>query len=247
MLKRFLISVTPKIVLYCLWAIYIQLTISFVCTPILIYWGLPISSMSIIGNFIFAPFLFLFIFLSFIIFSTELINIPNYFFCTVLDQLSTLWIKTLALGSPHWLIGFAFPGIFWLVIFALSGAITIWLIRSWHLIYRLFILSFVLISGLLLLKYAQHLPKQHTLAYHQTTFIIENKNNTLTLTIPRTTLYAKSFSQWFSRTAHQELYKTFGHTRVQKIVLVNPTPHTQKIIQKNKETLGYQELALVFE
>ena len=57
--NNFLIKTVPKLVHALLWAIYMQVAISFVYIPILVYWGLPISYMSVVGNIIFAPFSFL--------------------------------------------------------------------------------------------------------------------------------------------------------------------------------------------
>lgn len=245
--KSFFANIIPKAIKSILWAVYIQLAISFVYIPILIYWGLPISYMSVIGNLIFAPFLFLFIFLSFIIFSTEILMIPNNFLCTLLNYFSALWIKILALGSPKWLIGFACPGIFWLAIFTISGIIVIWMLRTTKIFIRIIILLCVLTSQLAILKYAQLLPKKHIIIYRQTPINITNNNNILTMSITHTTFYEKNFKQWFLRSMQPELYKTFGHAKIQKIVLINPTKHTKKIIESHKEIIGYQDLVLVFD
>ncbi len=241
MLKKIFAQILIKTVHSIAWAIYIQLAISFVYIPILIYWGLPISYMSVIGNLIFTPFLFLFIFLSFIIFSTEILLIPNTFLCTALNSFCTFWLKILTLGSPQWLIGFAYPGFCILILFALSGIATIWLSRSWRLGYRTLFLGGVLTLGLTILK---QLPvtSQLTLACGKNTLNITQSNNKLTLTIPRMTIHEQNFKRWLTRTARPTLYKTFGHAEIYTIILINPTTHEREMIEQRQTELGYQKL-----
>lgn len=84
----------------------LQLLISIVILPILIAWGLPISIMSIIGNLIFAQFLTAFIFVSALLFTSDLLGIPNSFVATVLEWVTQAWHYVLSFGSAHWLVGF---------------------------------------------------------------------------------------------------------------------------------------------
>lgn len=99
----------PKISSKLLKFIHIQLFVSLISLPILVSWGLPISCMAPVGNFIFGPFLLLFLGLSCLIFFTEILYIPNSFFIWCLEQLTTLWHKLLNFGSQSWLISFCKP------------------------------------------------------------------------------------------------------------------------------------------
>ena len=85
----------------------LQLLISVVILPILIAWGLPISIMTIIGNLVFAHFLTAFIFVSALLFSSDLLGIPNSFIVITLEWITQIWHYLLSLGSAHWLIGFS--------------------------------------------------------------------------------------------------------------------------------------------
>lgn len=85
----------------------LQLLISIVILPILIAWGLPISIMSIVGNLIFAQFLTAFIFVSALLFTTDLLGIPNSFIATILEWITQIWHYVLSFGSAHWLVGFS--------------------------------------------------------------------------------------------------------------------------------------------
>ena len=75
--------------------------------PILIAWGLPISTMTIVGNLIFSQFLTVFILLSAILFTCDLIGIPNTLIVVCLDWTAHTWHYILSFGSAHWLVGFA--------------------------------------------------------------------------------------------------------------------------------------------
>ena len=85
----------------------LQLLISVVILPILIAWGLPISTMSIVGNLIFAQFLTAFIFVSALLFTSDLLGIPNNLIALALEWITQVWHYFLSFGSAHWLIGFA--------------------------------------------------------------------------------------------------------------------------------------------
>ena len=84
----------------------LQLLISIVILPVLIAWGLPISIMSIVGNLIFAQFLTAFIFVSALLFTTDLLGIPNYFIAQALELITNVWHYVLSWGSARWLVGF---------------------------------------------------------------------------------------------------------------------------------------------
>jgi len=90
----------------------LQLLITVVMLPILIAWGLPTSIMTIVGNLIFGQFLTAFIFVSAILFTCDLLGIPNSFVVIVLEWITNIWHYFLSFGSPHWLVGypsFIFP------------------------------------------------------------------------------------------------------------------------------------------
>lgn len=83
----------------------LQLFITVCSLPIFTYWGLPISIMTLVGNLIFSPILTIFIFLSAIIFFTELFFIPNTLCIQALDLVTQWWLNILSYGNKSWLIG----------------------------------------------------------------------------------------------------------------------------------------------
>ena len=90
-----------------------QLFLSLASLPILVAWGIPFSLATVMGNFLFSPFLTLFLLLSSLIFFTELIFIPNAWLIIALEYISNIWLWALSFGTKKWLVGFAIHG-FWI-------------------------------------------------------------------------------------------------------------------------------------
>ena len=72
--------------------LYLQILISFFSLPILLLWGIEVSLFCFAGNILFAPFLFLFLLFSSLIFFTQLAYMPNYFFIWCLQKLTAFWL-----------------------------------------------------------------------------------------------------------------------------------------------------------
>lgn len=81
----------------------IQFFLTLCSLPILLSWGLPLSYASIIGNFIFTPFLTLFLLLSSLIFFTELLYIPNGLIIVLLEWLASIWLYFISFSNRTWL------------------------------------------------------------------------------------------------------------------------------------------------
>ncbi len=96
-----------KLKINLLFFLELQLLISVVILPILIGWGLPISTMTIIGNLVFNQFLTVFIFISALLFTSDLVGIPNSYLATALEWVTHIWHYFLSWGSAEWLVGFS--------------------------------------------------------------------------------------------------------------------------------------------
>ena len=74
--------------------IHTQLLLNLFLFPVLVAYGLPISLLQILGNFIFIPIFTIFIFISFLIFISEILYIPNGFFVYLLELLTDIiyWV-----------------------------------------------------------------------------------------------------------------------------------------------------------
>ena len=93
----------------------IQLMVTLTSLPILIWWGLPISKVSFIGNLIFTPVLTIFLIISSLVFFTEFLNIPNLYLIKILEKITTLWNSILVCGQKNWLVGFSRINIIFIV------------------------------------------------------------------------------------------------------------------------------------
>jgi len=229
---------------YILRLVYIQIALAFVYIPILVYWGLPISLMSIVGNIIFAPFLMLCILCAFFIFFFELLYIPNGIWCTLFEHLTQCWTTLLLHGSPNWLIGFAHPGIFYLVLFALAGISSLAISRNWRPLLRVLLIGLVLTSGMFMLKYGTKKSHLHVITYQNKSCTVTQEGDTLCLTIDHSGLRKKNFASWFNTIIKKELYRTFGRGTVDTVKLIKPTQYTRDVIQEHKDILGYQKLIM---
>jgi hypothetical protein len=107
----------------------IQFFISLVSLPLLIAWGIPISIMSPLANFIFTPLMILFLWMSCITTICIITHIPSTFFETILQQLTYLWLYLLSFSKPSWLVGFPISSIW------LSALITL-IIITWYIFIR---------------------------------------------------------------------------------------------------------------
>lgn len=102
---------------YLLSFIYSQLIATVISFPILISWGLPISFMTCIGNFLFSPILSLFLILSSLLFITELLGIPNFFIAKLLELNTSFLEYGLSFGRKSWLVYFYMPPAWFIILF----------------------------------------------------------------------------------------------------------------------------------
>ena len=80
--------------------LFMQSFLTLISLPILVEWGLAFSLTSFLGNCFFAPFISIYLALSFFIFFTELCALPNFFFIAALEKVTFLWVwLTELLGS----------------------------------------------------------------------------------------------------------------------------------------------------
>lgn len=109
---------------YILSFLELQLVISLMSLPILIAWGIPVSIMSLVANFIFTPLLILFLWVSSLATICIITKIPCTFFEIILNKLTEFWLYLLSFSKPSWLIGFPIKMIFVSIIIFI--AVVIW-------------------------------------------------------------------------------------------------------------------------
>lgn len=117
-IKEHITGISKSISAYLYRFILLQLFITLISWPILIAWGLPLSLLSPIGNLIFSPFLYSALFLSSLLFFTELVGIPNMLIAWAFETLCTWWLKLLAWHDNRLILACAQPYWWILVIIA---------------------------------------------------------------------------------------------------------------------------------
>ncbi len=132
--------------------IYVQLYLSLISSPILIYWGLPISIASPLGNILFNPLLVAFLFFSSLLFFSELLSIPNHLCAILLNYCTQFMDYSAGFGRQEWLLGFAKPfvALLWLIpLFTLLVIHYRYNRKSWRGVISLSILSIAISIGLM--------------------------------------------------------------------------------------------------
>jgi len=167
-----------KAKVYCTNFLKIQFIASAASLPILINWGIPISIMTLVGNFIFSPVLTIFLTLSSLVLFTEILHIPNLFLIYLLEITTNTWEYLISFGSKKWLLGFNQEIFVSILIYSAIGILIL------KIISKVFLYVFITIIALTLINY-QTIPQlqQHkkiSSQYEQQIFknlkIIENNN-----------------------------------------------------------------------
>ena len=214
----------------------LQLLISVVMLPILIAWGLPISTMAIIGNLIFAQFLTAFIFVATILFTCDLIGISNTYPVFCLDWITSIWHYFLSFGSTNWLVGY--PSCMFPISLLLAiAACGIYFQKKYTQYQRLLILIILCAAtpvGTFLLKknYIHAIVLQGAQKFH----IIQH-NGTI-YAFDCGALGARPDSQsWIEYTLTPAMIKNMGATHIDVLVLCKSNSRTKGAVQALTECI----------
>lgn len=79
--------------------LFAQLFLTTFSLPIILWWGLPISALTVVGNIIFNPFIALFLLFSTLLFFCELAYLPSAAIVWALEKLTDAWLWLVAQGS----------------------------------------------------------------------------------------------------------------------------------------------------
>lgn len=206
---------------------HVQLFLSLASLPVLVAWGLPFSLMTVLGNFIFTPFLTFFLLISTFIFFSELLHIPNDFLIYALEKLYALWMYLLEYGSTAWLYGIDQWGLITGCLCTLIACILLhhkqWgrEKNSWK------VLSFLLLTPFLYQKVRSFFPqKSHIFCIKKTALITSDKG--IVSVIDYGALgEKKSAGTWIQYTFLAEILKQYGSVRFGTITC--PYANTQTI------------------
>ncbi|MGA9530917.1 MAG: hypothetical protein WBQ73_03465, partial [Candidatus Babeliales bacterium] len=200
--------------------IKLHLFVTLFCSPILIGWGIPISLISPLGNFIFHPFLILFLFFSTLTFFSELICIPNALFITALDYTTKLWISLLQTVPYNSLIGFKKPPLFFLISITFC-TLAIPLLRSEKVQW----FSYCSLTLLLILSCSvpHYQGYHHRLPCNKGTVSFMHHNGKVIVIDPGYMGQKSSATSWARYTLLPEIIQKTGQTTINYFILLQPS------------------------
>ena len=213
----------PKICAWLLRFAQLQLFISLIAFPILLCWGLPLSPLSILGNLLFGPILTLFLFLSSVLFFTELIHIPNKAIAWLLDMVTNLWLKLLHVESHPWLYGFPKPPLVLLLTIPLLAILMLHFRKFKHSYQTVLCLVALLLGSCFYIKTAYTTTQAvETMPCNRGTITIVHDQQNLIVIDPGVIGQKISAATWVEYTLIPHIIKTSGKTTIDSLILLQP-------------------------
>jgi len=201
-----------------------QLLVTIASIPILVGSGLPLSIMTLVGNFAFSQVLVAFLVVSSLVFFTQIFGIPNAWLIITLEKLTTTWDNVLNLGNQDWLLGFAQPS-FWFL--ASIPVITFLILQSrfvvgtWRRIVALLLISFSCIFGLQFCSRVVNAPPKE-ICLQSKLEIKRNANGSLTIIDHGFFNRKKSVEKFVNFEFRQYMTKTYGDIEIAEFIIANP-------------------------
>lgn len=202
----------------------LQLYLNLCSLPILIAWGLPISLLTPLGNYIFNPFLVIFLLCSSVIFFFELLVIPNGWLIWCLEKIGALWIGVMPAASS-WLTGcIQLPWIILLVIPVLATCILFHKrTRSYGRSIGCFLAMLCAIYG-----YSFYTTRTTTLVMHadcgkKGAVTVIHDRGQLVVIDPGVIGGRSSAGSWLSYTLAPQVIKATGNARIDYLILLQPS------------------------
>jgi len=213
--------------------VYLQLCITLTTLPILLYWGIPISLLSIIGNLLFSPFLTAFLFLCTIIFFTQLLAIPNSIFIKLADYIVQVWLYVMSIPSKNALYYLPQPPWFIIMIIAIASYIILHqkiIISVWKK--NILLLVMVIGCGFLINYNAPHVAPISQLECNGGAITIICCKNKLCIIDPGVIGKTLSAPDWIEYTLIPHLTKKFGTTHITDFIALQPGYSTFLALEK---------------
>ncbi len=205
-------------------ALQLQFFLTLISLPLLIWWGLPLSLLSVVGNLIFNPLITLFLFLASLTFFTELLHIPNGLLCSALEHTSSLWLALITVDAHPWLLGLA--RVSWGLILALP-IVTLGVMHYKKITTPLS--KTALLFGLLIvfctyLTFMARIQAPHyqELACNHGHVALLCEHNTVALIDPGVIGQRINCSSWIEYTLIPHLQRTTGKTTIEYVVALQP-------------------------
>jgi len=236
-----------KITHWILRFIQAQLLVSLVSLPLLASWGLPVSALSPVGNLIFLPFFMVFLFISSLLFFTELLYIPNGLFITLLDKISTFWLALMPENNHTPLIGFVKPNLFFLLCIPSATFFILSCKKIKTITTSILSLTALLALSIVYLKIIQA-PKdfiKQLPCNKGNVTLLYNKGKTIVID-PGVLGARISASSWITYTLIPEMIKACGKTHIDHLILMSPGTLLFEAIETLCKSLHVRHIYLVY-
>lgn len=202
----------------------LQLYLNLCSLPILVSWGLPISVLAPVGNYIFNPFLIVFLFIASLVFFCELIAMPNGLLIKAMEFCARGWMRVMPAASS-WLVGcVSLP---WWLILSIPGVATVILFnkytRSYGRSIACFLVIFCAVYGYSYYK-KQKTCVQMPIACsaHGAVTVIQVQGK-LVVIDPGYIGARGSAASWLSYTMAPQIIKATGNASIDYLILLQPS------------------------
>ena len=202
----------------------LQLYINLCSLPILVSWGLPLSLLAPVGNYVFNPFLVVFLFIASLVFFLELVAIPNGWLIQLMEYSARGWLYVMPAASS-WLVGcVSLP--WWIVLtipVLATGILFHRRTRSCGRSIACFLAIFVAVYG-----YSAYKTRTTKLVmpvecsrYGQVTVV--HAQGKMVVIDPGYIGSRSSAASWLSYTLAPQIIKATGNVRIDYLILLQPS------------------------
>jgi len=228
-----------------------QLIVTLVSFPILVWWGIPFSLMSLIGNFLFTPILTIFLVLSSLIFFTQLLCIPNNFLIKALSTTTSYWEFFLSFGKKTWLVGYSKPGAMLIILLVILGILLIFRFM-FRILSKVVTIAIIIVTVSIVFHYLFK-PNWPTKIY--TEFVPHCSKKLLISQMPNKTIQIidkglfiqkKSPKNFINFELKPYLIKKFGMITIEKIILNNPAARSFKAAKELCNSFTVKEVSIIY-
>jgi hypothetical protein len=215
-------KISGPIAYYLTIAFELQVILTLMLMPFFIWWGLPISIMSWLGNTIFLPFLWAFILCGCAALALDALNLHHTIMHTTLELITQMWMYLLESASPHWMYGLSMY--LFIPSCLITGLFFYWCTfyktKSWQRISITLLSLFFLFGTNYMILY---IPLSTTISYKRKTCVLTLKNGTLMLVdhgLLNTLKYQTDFVEYKLLAT---CWRSFGTNKIAAIVSSNTT------------------------
>lgn len=201
----------------------VQLFITLVSFPLLVYRGLPLSVMSPVGNLVFTPFLMVFLLLCSLLFFCHILYFPYGWLVYALEHVTQFWLWVLSWGSQSWLIGFSKPSLLFLLAMPLFALLILQHNKTNSLYRSIICFTLLLFCSCTYLKVFCPPPTalQQVTCNKKDVTLLHTREQTI-LIDPGLMGQRISYASWIDYTLLSELIKTTGRTTIETVIALQP-------------------------